>query len=62
MTQEPPPITEDTPVKLNPDGSLPAGDQVAARCEAGVLGMFVGGLIFELWVGKEEHHTLLFLC
>jgi len=46
MTQEPPPITEDTPVKLNPDGSLPAGDQVAARCEAGVLGMFVGGLIF----------------
>ena len=36
MTQEPPIAKEDAPVKLNPDGSLPAGDQVAARCEAGV--------------------------
>jgi hypothetical protein len=46
MTHEMPHTREDAPVKLNPDGSLPVGDQVAARCEAGVLGMFVGGLIF----------------
>ena len=46
MKQETPTIKEDASVKLNPDGSLPARDQVAARCEAGVLGIFVGGLIF----------------
>jgi len=46
MTQDTPTAKEDVPLKLNSDGSLPAGDQVAARCEAGVLGMFVGGLIF----------------
>ena len=46
MTQETLAAKEDAPAKMNPDGSLPAGDQVAARCEAGVLGIFVGGLIF----------------